>query len=434
MKVVVLGGSSQSTPALWSYLTTHAEGLRVVLMGRHAGRLQAVLRACRMLSESSSNTIEWRRLDDPEAWNGLDDTRAFVVQVRNGGYAARDLDETLPLAYGVCGDEGLGPGGLSAGIRNWRSIEPLLKRISRTAPDAQVLLVSSPVGLLVRAAARMFPQLRVIGICELPWTTLLDIAAASGVPAEAIQFDYLGVNHLGWFYRLEHDGEDVVQKYARLRSLVTGFPSAALIRQCGAVPLAYLRLHYEREATLESQRQNARSRGAVLSEWSEQAFRVYAAGTREDIEHALRRRRSPWYPYAIGPFLAFLAGHAPRLPFFLSVTDCTEPDFKPDDVLECAHVAESGRLRRLPRRAPVPSHLKQLLMRFVEYERLAARAVLTAGLPDIGTALEAHPWTQGLVGKMELAERIYESAGATSPLPSLRMLQNCRIADCSGAL
>src|SRR5207253_409301 len=103
----------------------------------------------------------------------LEHADLVLVQIRNGGYAARAFDETFPLTYGVAGDEALGPGGLSAGIRNWKAIEPALDQISRFSPNALVLMMSSPVGLLVRASMQRFPNLRLAGICELPWTTLI---------------------------------------------------------------------------------------------------------------------------------------------------------------------------------------------------------------------------------------------------------------------
>jgi 6-phospho-beta-glucosidase len=407
MKVVIVGGSALSTPSLWSYLSRHTEGMRVVLLGRDPGRLQAVCRACRLLGGNGSSTVEYRALNDPGAWNGMEDARVFVIQVRNGGYAARDVDETLPLDFGVCGDEGLGPGGLSAGIRNWRAVQPLVRRIAEIAPGAIILVVSSPVGLLVRAASRAFPEQRILGICELPWTTLLDIARALGIPPDSIRFDYAGVNHLGWFYRLEAFGQDILDEYARTRRGENDFPSAALIDACGAVPLPYLKLHYERESTFDGQRRSRRSRGAILAELSAQAFEVYATGAREDIERTLRQRPSPWYPYAIGPFLACMAGQTPHIPFFLSAPGCGVDEFEPEDVLECAYVADEDHLRRLPLSRPVPQQIKQTLTEFVRYERLAAQVLRTSDPAGIGRALEAHPWTRDLPGRNELARAIY---------------------------
>jgi 6-phospho-beta-glucosidase len=415
MKAVVVGGSAQSTPALWSHVNSQAEDLHMVLMGRDPVRLQAICRACRLLSETTANTLEYRTLDDEGAWKGLEDASVFIIQIRNGGYAGRAMDETLPLHYAVCGDEGLGPGGLAAGIRNWRSIQPLLKQIARTAPGAQVLLVSSPVSLLVRAATRVFPRLRIAGICELPWTTLLEIGAAVGVPANSLQFDYLGVNHLGWFYRLEVDGQDVIQRYKTLRTPGNGFPSAALIEACGGVPLSYLKLHYERPASIDAQRQSARSRGEVLGELSKQAFEIYATGTRDDIEQALRRRPCPWYSHAIAPFIAFMAGRLPRLPFFLSVPNCgLDSQFEPDDIVECAHAAEAGGLRRLPLRTPVPFQIRTLLTEFVRYERVAADALLMPEQGNIEKALEAHPWTRHVPDMTDLAHDVAHASGMRS--------------------
>src|SRR5207237_5067388 len=117
-----------------------------------------------------------------------------------GGYAARATDETFPLRYGIPGDETLGPGGLCAAIRNLKAVQPALHQISKFAPEALILMLSSPRGLLVRASKRLFPHLRVMGICELPWTTLADTCRAAGTQAAGVRFDYFGVNHLGWLY------------------------------------------------------------------------------------------------------------------------------------------------------------------------------------------------------------------------------------------
>jgi alpha-galactosidase/6-phospho-beta-glucosidase family protein len=56
------------------------------------------------------------------------------------------------------GDEGLGPGGLSAAWRAWPEIKRLMSEIRQHAPQAFVLLLTSPVGLLARVSINEFPE------------------------------------------------------------------------------------------------------------------------------------------------------------------------------------------------------------------------------------------------------------------------------------
>src|SRR5436853_507424 len=104
MKVVVFGGSAQSTPALWWYLVHEArlEGLHVVLMGRDRARLEAVIRACRLLAGSNGNHLSAAVAGNGSGsgeWSVLEDAAIVLIQVRSGGYGARVFDETFPLRY-----------------------------------------------------------------------------------------------------------------------------------------------------------------------------------------------------------------------------------------------------------------------------------------------------------------------------------------------
>ncbi len=375
MKIVILGGSAQSTPGLWSYLNNEArlENLHVILAGRDCERLEAVRRASRLVAEGGGNRLECGPLDRPETWERFGGADIFLIQIRNGGYAGRSVDETFPPRYGVCGDEGLGPGGLSAGLRNWRAIRPALERIERLGAAPLIVFLSSPVGLLVRPATQAFPGMRIAGICELPWTTLLDICRTVGVDPGEVRFDYFGVNHLGWFYRLTAGERDIVREYAGRRERETDFPSGALIHSCGGVPLKYLRLHYEHEKVV-------------------------------NIEAALETRPAPWYRHAVGPLIASLAGRASRIPLFLSVRN--DSHFDDDDILECPHVVDGGRLRRLSRTMPVPPHMLELTARFVRYERLATAALLTGDPRDVEKALRIHPWSDGVSKTARMAREI----------------------------
>src|SRR4051812_811323 len=96
-----------------------------------------------------------------DGWGGLAGalagSHAVLIQIRPGGYAGRQFDETFPLSRGVPGDEGLGPGGLSAAWRGWPVIREVLACVRAVAPNACTILLTSPGSLLIRLAAGEFP-------------------------------------------------------------------------------------------------------------------------------------------------------------------------------------------------------------------------------------------------------------------------------------
>ena len=118
MRVVIIGGSSFSTPSLIQFLDSNEtpEKIEVVLAGRSREKLAAVARASRLLVKAGV-ALRTKPIG-PNNWRDiLDGADNVVIQVRVGGFEGRLLDETFPNKYGLCGDEGLGAGGLSAGWR-----------------------------------------------------------------------------------------------------------------------------------------------------------------------------------------------------------------------------------------------------------------------------------------------------------------------------
>jgi alpha-galactosidase/6-phospho-beta-glucosidase family protein/CTP:molybdopterin cytidylyltransferase MocA len=411
--VVVAGGSSAGTPALWRALAAEPGGgeLRLVLAGRDARRLASVERACGLIAARSDRLrLESRVLDATADW--ASGAQIVVVQVRAGGFAERDFDERFPVAFGICGDEGLGPGGLAAGLRNWRAIRPLLEQIQSVAPEALVLMLSSPLGLQVRASRAAFPHLRTVGICELPWTTLEGVCSQLGTSAGNVDFDYFGTNHLGWFSRIQDCGGDLLQKYAALLGSGAGFPSAGLIAECGGLPLKYARLHYHSDRVLREQAQRVRTRGAELADWSDAAFAAYRDGDHGRVLAALEGRDTPWYGKALAPLLRAWTGQVADTVFFLSVpNEGSDAGFERDDVLELPHVFEAGELRSRARKTAAPAQQRELVKRFVAYERAATEALLSGELGDLERALTLDPWTSKTKGAPAIA-RVIHARGA----------------------
>ena len=265
MKVVVLGANSISTPWLVRYLARRSDAITLVLAGRRPERLAAIARASRILAEGSTVSVETAGAG---CLSGAD---AVLIQFRVGGYAARRRDETFPLEFDLCGDEGLGAGGLAAAWRTWPVLHSALSDVSRICPRANVILLTSPLTTLVKVSRLAFPQLDVTGICELPFTTLSQIATW-----EALDWDYIGINHIGWLL----------------------FSSAPPSR------CKYLRLHYNRAEVLAEQKSRPGARADELTALESPVLESYALGNREEVQRAMRAHAPPdWYDAAVGPLL-----------------------------------------------------------------------------------------------------------------------------------
>jgi alpha-galactosidase/6-phospho-beta-glucosidase family protein len=271
----------------------------------------------------------------------------------------------------MCGDEGLGPGGLAAAWRTWPELERVLARINHIRPQALVILLTSPIGILTRCARQAFPALRVYGICELPWVTLQQLCSLR-VGSDRASFAYVAVNHLGWFSNVSN-GEMQV------------------LTADDVYPLKYVQLLDAPSATLAEQRK-AGSRAIELDRLASCAFRTYQSGTYADIIGALRARATPWYGEAVGPLIAAVGGDQTDAIFFLTTVNagyCSQ--FADDDTLEIPHIVRGGRLERCMTLPWQHGDVADRLAALIAYERLAARAVQSRDVGLTASALHAHP-------------------------------------------
>jgi 6-phospho-beta-glucosidase len=397
MRIVVIGGSGQSTPNLFAYLGRNKRslpaGLEVVLLGRSEHRLAAVHRASRLLLEGADVQVHAARTGHclGAALAGAD---VVVIQVRIGGYEGRIFDESLLSVHGLCGDEEISPASLAAAWRSWPELERILYALSVSSPRAQVIILSSPVSLLVRASRRRFPDLQTYGICEVPWSMLTEIAAATGVSPFAVQFGYHGVSHFGWFYDIEAAGRDLAREY--LMSGAGIDQRSAWWSRLPAVATRFVRVQYQNEVAVEGQCNQGTPRGLALRAIRLQSMRVFAQGTPAEIRAVLQMRPAPWYDQAIGPLLLALAGaHLNRPTVFLSMPNQgAYKHLKNDDILELPYRVRLGAFDRLPTIGSAPARVCTEVERHIQYQREATEAFMARNLLRLQSALELHPWVK----------------------------------------
>lgn len=374
MKVVIIGGSAHSTPALFGPSSRWTDAFEFVLVGRSQERLNAVARAARVLSGRRGGhalgVASLEHLDEV-----LRGASAVVIQVRVGGYAARAWDEIFPHRYGMCGDEGLGPGGLAAAWRTWPIMRSILASIQSACPESRVIVMTAPLGILLNAAIEQFPTLRIVGICELPWVTLSQTCAGVGQDARTANYSYAGINHLGWFCGIDVDTHRIVDEHDTLA-------------------LPYVGMHTNPRETFEKQRGRA-PRGEVLQHLAVEAFDVYTRGTPEEITATLRRRPTPWYTEAVAPMLLGIHEGTADIPLFLSSRNGAAcPWLEPGAVVEHPYRISNGDLYPIRLRPLRNVAVRRELTRMVRYEAAAARAIQTRRRADLSATLALHPWQE----------------------------------------
>ncbi len=144
--------------------------------------------------------------DRREALKGAD---YVIATFQVGGLQGFEYDYKIPLKYGVdqCIGDTLGPGGIFRALRSIPVTLGLAKDIEELCPNAYLLNYVNPMAMISWAIGTT--NVKFVGLCHGVQTTMDLISGYVGVPKENIDFLCAGINHMGWFLKLEHQGEDL---------------------------------------------------------------------------------------------------------------------------------------------------------------------------------------------------------------------------------
>jgi 6-phospho-beta-glucosidase len=402
VKLTVIGGGSTYTPEL-------ADGLarlnlpidELVLVDPDLDRLGAVgpVSARIMARYGHPARVRWTGdLDD-----GADGTDATLIQLRIGGQAARQRDETWPLACGCVGQETTGAGGFAKALRTVPVVLDIAQRISRrAAPAAPIIDFTNPVGIVTRAL--LTSGYRAIGLCNVAIGFQRKFAAMLGVAPSRVSLGHVGLNHLTWERSVLVDGQDrlpdLIGDHVKEISEDIELP-AWLVRQLAMVPSYYLRYYYAHDIVVK-ELHGARTRAEAVMEVEAELLKMYADRTLDTKPEALSKRGGAFYSDAAVDLLVALTGSGSGgdAPQVVNVTnEGTLPFLPADAVVEVpARVTPAGAIP-LPV-DPVQPLLRGLISHAFAYEELALDAALRGGRERVFNALLAHP----LVGQYDKAE------------------------------
>ncbi|MCD7439988.1 6-phospho-beta-glucosidase [Streptomyces lincolnensis] len=406
MKLTVVGGGSTYTPELVDGFARLRDTLPVeelVLVDPAADRLELVGGLARRIFAKQGHPGRVVTTSDLDA--GVEDADAVLLQLRVGGQAAREQDETWPLECGCVGQETTGAGGLAKALRTVPVVLDIAERVRRTNPDAWIIDFTNPVGIVTRALLKAGH--RAVGLCNVAiglqrkFAGLLDVA-----PAE-IHLDHVGLNHLTWETGARlggPEGEDVLPKLLAEHGDTVAADlrlPRPLLDRLGVVPSYYLRYYYAHDEVVRELATKP-SRAAEVAEMERRLLTMYADPALDEKPELLAKRGGAYYSEAAVDLAASLLGGGGSPYQVVNTLNRGTLPFLPDDaVIEVQ--AAVGHQGATPLPVPAVDPLYAGLMANVTaYEDLALDAALHGGRERVFRALLAHP----LVGQYTYAEQL----------------------------
>ena len=403
MKLTVIGGGSTYTPELVDGVARLADQVKVselVLVDPDTARLSVVGPFAARIMRSYGHPARLRWTTD--TGDGLDGAGAVLIQLRVGGQAARQRDETWPLECGCVGQETTGAGGLAKALRTI----PLVLRIAeqarrRAAPGAWIIDFTNPVGMVTRAL--LDAGHRAIGLCNVAIGFQRRFASLLGVEPGQVCLDHVGLNHLTWERAALVDGTDMLPgllaAHGQQIAEMTGMPLSVLAG-INAVPSYYLRYYYQHDAVVAAER-GQRTRAEEVAGLERELLARYADPALDRKPELLAQRGGAFYSEAAVALLASLVSDT-RDVQVVNVRNAGTLPFLPDDaVIEGPARIGSGGAELIPA-APLDPLLRGLVGHMSAYEELAVDAALRGGRDRVELALLAHP----LVGQADLAREL----------------------------
>ncbi|MET9219566.1 6-phospho-beta-glucosidase [Streptomyces sp. NPDC088197] len=408
MKLAVVGGGSTYTPELIDGFARLRDTLPIeelVLVDPAADRLELVGGLARRIFAKQGHPGTITTTADLES--GVAGADAVLLQLRIGGQAARNQDETWPLECGCVGQETTGAGGLAKALRTVPVVLDIAERVRRVAPQAWIIDFTNPVGIVTRALLQAGHK--AVGLCNVAIGFQRKFARLLDVSPEQVHLDHVGLNHLTWERGVRlggPQGEDMLPKLLAEH----GDTIAAdlhlpreIVDRLGVVPSYYLRYYYAHDEVVRELRTTP-SRASQVAAMEKQLLEMYGDPALDEKPELLAKRGGAFYSEAAVALASSLLRNTGDVQVVNTYNNGTLPFLADDAVIEVPAVVDGNGTKPLPV-APLDPLYAGLIANVTAYEDLALEAALRGGRDRVFKALLSHP----LIGQYEYAEALTDS-------------------------
>jgi 6-phospho-beta-glucosidase len=411
--VYIGGGSSRGAGTMASFLAHGKEfdGSEVVIQDVNPDRLEAVETIASKIARAQGLDITISSTTDRRA--ALTDADAVLSSFRPGDFAARALDERIPLKHGVIGQETQGPGGFFMALRSVHIYEDIIRDLDAVAPNAVIFNYTNPVNIVSQAVTR-FTDRTMWSMCEGPITFPHTVLRAAGLDFDKAHIVMAGVNHNCWSVEHTYDGKDLMPLLdaaweARRDDPTLDVHSKRMLRLATtmrSVPSDYFQYYYFREEVLR-ELQGARTTraedilAAVPGYW--QHYEEQSRVDVPELDPARSRGGIHELELAIDVMSSYYNDAGAHLPVNLPNVGGALPGFDEDVVVEMWCTVDRRGVHPLPQK-PLPHAVRGLVQQLAEFQYLAAEAAWRGTRADGIRALAANP----MVPTLAVAEELYD--------------------------
>ena len=410
------GGSTRAAGTMASFIQQgeNFSGSEVVLIDLNEERLRIVQTIAQKMARARgldlTVTITTNRRE------GLQGCDAVLTSFRPGGFEARYLDESIPLKYGVIGQETQGPGGFFMALRSIHVMKSIIADMEAVCPRARLFNYTNPINIVSEAVTH-HTSIPTVSLCEGPITDHRSYAEMLGLDPDKLDAVSIGLNHGSWSVRHLYEGQDFISLLQDAYERMRRDPETPLynLRRTGlaclmhSLPNHYFQYYYFKDELLAELRAKPTTRAQDImanvpdywAHYREQAARAVpelnpdrSRGGLNELELAIdvmdaiyNDRKEVWYVNV--PNRGAIA------------------DFPSDLVVEVVGYVDRNGVAPLVQ-GHMPRQVVGLVKMLGEYQALTAEAAWNGNRVDAIRALASHP----LVFSLHTAEAIYDEMAA----------------------
>ena len=409
IKIAIIGAGSTYTPELIEGMIKRKDSLplrEIVLMDIDQHKLGIVGHLAQRMLVTHGIECECRLTEDLDgALVGAD----FVLaQIRVGKLPARVLDETIPLKYGLIGQETCGIGGFFKALRTVPEILKIAKRMEELCPEAFLINFSNPAGIVAQAVLT-HTNIKMLGLCNVPFNMMKSLKERLNL--EEATFEYVGLNHLSWITSIKNNGHDYIKEALEMGLNSEGMKNiplqgftADLIHTVGAIPSSYMEYYYYKDKKFKLVSEAEETRGQKCMRLEEELLELYQnEELHEKPEQLASRGGANYSECAISLVDAIYNDRGEVHVVNLLNNGCL--DFMADDdVVEvCAIIGRDGAKPIKIENFNNP-HIEEVMTQVKAYERHTVNAAISGDTEEAMRALMVNP----LVWDYQVAKSCFE--------------------------
>lgn len=407
LKIATIGGGSSYTPELIEgiikrYYELPVDELWLVDIEEGLEKMEIIGDlAKRMVKKANIPMKVYTTLNREEALKNAD----FVtIQIRVGQLKMRSIDESIPISYGVLGQETNGAGGLFKGLRTIPVILDIAEEMDKLCPNAWLINFTNPVGMITEALIRYSKHKKFIGLCNVAIGMEAGIAKILNIDPKRLRIDFAGLNHLIYGFNIFIDNEnktgEVFEKYinssidVNMKNIELIAWNREFLRALKLIPCPYHKYYYKREDMLKTQLADygeGRTRAEEVMKVEDRLFDLYKQVELKEKPIELENRGGAYYSDVACNLMSSIYNNKNDLQVVNTVNGNTIKDFPSDYGIEITcNITKDG---PIPYKFidEFPIEIKGLIQEIKSFEILGAEAAVTGDYNKALLALIINP-------------------------------------------